>query len=95
MAGGEITVEILREIRDEIRELRIDNNGGFDEIRDEIHALRAETAERFGVTETALLDLAEQRRFVVRYTRALSERDGRLEPRVSALESRLEKLESK
>jgi hypothetical protein len=95
MAGGDVTVDILREIRDEIRELRIDSNGRVDEVRNEIHALRTETAERFGVMETALLDLSEQQRFVVRYTRAISERDARLGPRVSALESRVEKLESK
>jgi hypothetical protein len=29
------------------------------------------------------------------YTKAISERDSRLEPRVSALESRVDKLESK
>lgn len=55
------------------------------------HAL----SQRLGAVETTLLDLAEQQRFVVRYTKAISERDTRLEPRVSALESRVEKLESK
>lgn len=95
MAGGDITVEVLKEIRDEIRELRVDNNGRFDEIRNEVHALRTEAAERFGVVETALLDLAEQHRFLVRSTRAVSARDARLEPRVNSLEGRVEKLESK
>ena len=32
-------------------------------------------------------------RFVVRYTKAIADRDGQLEPRVSALESRVKKLE--
>ncbi len=64
MAGGDIAVEILKE------------------IRDEVHLLRTETAERFGVVEAALLDLA-------------GERESRLERRVSALESRVDKLESK
>jgi hypothetical protein len=66
MDGGDIAVEILKE------------------IRDEIHLLRTETAERFGVVETALLDLA-----------ATAERESRLGPRVSALEGRVDKLESK
>ena len=51
--------------------------------------------QRLGSVESALLDLAEQQRFVVRYTKAISERDARLEPRVIALEARVEKLESK
>jgi cob(I)alamin adenosyltransferase len=95
MAGGDVTVEILKEIRDEIRSLRVDSNGRFDEVRDEVHLLRTETAERFGVVETALLDLAEQHRFVVRSNRATAERESRLEPRVTSLESRVDKLESK
>jgi predicted ThiF/HesA family dinucleotide-utilizing enzyme len=102
MAGGDITVEILKEIRDEIRnvrgevqELRVDTNGRFDEVREEIHAFRTETAERFGVVETALLDLAEQDRFLVRSSRATAQHESRLEPRVNALESRVDKLESK
>jgi hypothetical protein len=66
MAGGEIAVQVLKEIRDEIRGLRADNNDRLDEVRDEIHALRAETAERFGQVETALLDLVEHNRSVLR-----------------------------
>jgi hypothetical protein len=38
-------------------------------------------------------DLAEQHRFLVRYNRAVSERESRLEPRVNALESRVDELE--
>ena len=67
----------------------------FDGVRSEIHELRADTNRRFEAVETALLDLAEQNRFLVRYTKARSERSARLEPRVSALEIRVEKLESK
>ncbi len=51
--------------------------------------------KRLGAVETTLLDLAEQQRFVVRYTKAISERDSRLEPRVISLEARVDKLESK
>jgi hypothetical protein len=102
MAVGDNTVELLREIRDEIRnvrsevqELRVDSNGKFDGVRGEIRASRNETAERFGMMETALLDLVEHQSFVVRYTRAMAERDIQLEPRLSALESRVDKLEPK
>jgi hypothetical protein len=50
---------------------------------------------RLGAVETALLDLAEQQRFVVRYTKTMAERDSRLDVRVTSLETRVDKLESK
>ncbi len=53
------------------------------------------TNQRLNLVEAAILDLSEQHRFVVRYTKAIADRDGQLEPRVSALESRVDKLESK
>jgi hypothetical protein len=91
MAGGDVTIEILRDIRDELRGLREETS----ELRADTNQRFAETNQRLGFVETALLDLAEQQRFVVRYTKAISECDARLEPRVSALESRVDKLESK
>ena len=84
MAGGDVTVEILKGIRDEIRGLRAETNERLDLNN-----------QRLRTVETALLDLAEQQRFVVRYTRVISERESRLEPRVVDLETRVEKLESK
>jgi hypothetical protein len=99
MAGGQTIIELLREIRDELRnvrsevqELRVDNNERFDDVRNEIRASRSETAERFGLVETALLDLVEQQHFVVCYTRSIAENDARLDPRLSALETLLRKL---
>ena len=89
--AADITVEILKDIRDEIRGVRT-------ELREEIAGVRNELQNhtvRFAAVEKTLLDLAEQQRFVVRYTKAISERDTRLEPRVSALEARVDKLESK
>jgi hypothetical protein len=53
------------------------------------------STQRLDLVETTLLDLAEQHRFVARYTRATAERESPLEPRVSALESRVDELESK
>jgi hypothetical protein len=94
MAGGETIIQLLREIRDELRnvrsevqELRVDNHERFDDVRSEMRASRNETAERFGLVETALLDLVEQQHFVVGYTRALAERDAQLDPRLNALET--------
>jgi BMFP domain-containing protein YqiC len=95
MAGSDITIEILKDIRDEIRGVRT-------ELRDEIRAVRTELSarldtnnQRLDLVESTLLDLAAQQRFVVRYTKAIAERDTHLEPRVSALEERVEKLESR
>jgi hypothetical protein len=78
--ASDITVEILKDIRDEMRGMRGE---------------QVKTNQRLDVVETTLLDLAEQQRFVVRYMRAISERDAHLEPRVSSLEARVDKLESK
>jgi uncharacterized protein Yka (UPF0111/DUF47 family) len=91
MAGGAITIEILKDIRHEIR-------NGFQKTGQELQKTNEElqeTNQRLDVVETTLLDLAEQQRFVVRYTRAIAERDQRLEGRVGALETRVDKLESK
>ncbi|HEV3031652.1 MAG TPA: hypothetical protein VG319_08400, partial [Polyangia bacterium] len=51
-------------------------------------------AGRDSTVEAALLDPAEQRRFVVRCTRAISARESRLEPGVVDVETRVEKPES-
>jgi hypothetical protein len=106
MAGSDITVEILKDIRDEIRggnrrldtvESTLNQRLGAVEstFNHRLGALEDTLHQRLGAVESTLLDLAEQQRFVVRYTKAISERDARLEPRVTALEARLEKLEPK
>jgi len=85
--ASDVTVEILKDIRDEMRGMRAEQVQTNERL--------AQTNQRLDLVETTLLDLAEQQRFVVRYMRALSERDTQLEPRVSNLEARVEKLESK
>ena len=98
MAGGDVTIEILKDIRDDIRGVRSgvsDVRAEVHDLRADVHDLRADTNKRFALVEAAILDLAEQHRFVVRYTKAIADRDGQLEPRVSALESRVDKLETK
>ena len=85
--ASDVTVEILKDIRDEMRGMRAEQAG--------MRAEQVQTNQRLDVVETTLLDLAEQQRFVVRCMRAISERDAHLEPRVSSLESRVDKLESK
>ena len=66
MAGGDDMVELLREIRDELRFVRGEVHAlrtDTERIWEEIHGLRIETMERFGMIEGTLLDLAEPIRF--------------------------------
>jgi len=66
MAGGDEMVEILREIRDELRFVRGEVHAlrtDTERVWEEIHDLRIETMERFGMIEGTLLDLAEPLRF--------------------------------
>ena len=94
MADSDITVEIRREIRDEI----LNTNTRLDATNERLDATNERldaNNHRLDAIESTLLDLAEQQRFVVRYTKAISERDAHLEPRVSVLEARVDKLESK
>jgi small-conductance mechanosensitive channel len=98
MAGSDITIEILKDIRDATRNTntRLDSLETAVTRRLDGVTERLDTVtQRLDLVETTLLDLAEQHRFVVRYTKAIAERDTQLEPRLSALESRVEKLESK
>jgi len=84
MASSDVTVEILKEIRDAI----VGTNTRLDSVESTIN-------QRLGAVEATLLDLAEQQRFVVRYTKATSERGVGLESRVHDLETRVNKLETK
>jgi predicted nucleic acid-binding Zn-ribbon protein len=77
-------VQILREIRDEVRR----TNGKVDRTNAELQ----QTNARLGVVETALLDLAEQQRFVLK---GLAERDHRLEHEVGDLRARVDRIESR
>jgi len=85
--ASDITVEILKDIRDEIRGVR----GEQVQTNQRLQVM----TQRIDLVETTLLDLAEQQRFVVRYTKAISERDTHIETRVINLEARVDKLESK
>jgi BMFP domain-containing protein YqiC len=91
MAGGDITVEILKDIREAVR----GTNTRLDGMERALSHRLDGVTQRLDLVETTLLDLAEQHRFVARYTRATAERESPLEPRVSALESRVDELESK
>ncbi|MBI2898452.1 MAG: hypothetical protein HYY06_33180 [Deltaproteobacteria bacterium] len=94
MSPTDLTVEILREIRDEIRTTnqRLDmTNQRLDMTNQRLD----QSNQRLDNVEHALLDLAEQQRFVVRYMKALSERDSRLDADFLDLRARVDALESK
>ena len=91
MASSDVTVEILKEIRDAIG----GTNNRLDTVESTLNHRLAAVETNLVQVGAALLDLAEQQRFVVRYTKAISERDVGLETRVQDLETRVDKLESK
>ena len=105
MAGSDITIEILKEIRDATRgtTLQVEKTNARLDSMETVLTQRIDVltehvdgvSHRLDLVETAILDLAEQNRFIVRYTKALAERHADVEPRLSALEDRVGKLESK
>jgi hypothetical protein len=108
MAESSITVEILKGIRDELREFRADANARFEGVNarlDNVDARIDTTNEGLEIT-IARLDANNERLEVVERTVLDTARELRvlvghvqaiseLEPRVSRLEARVDELESK
>lgn len=99
---ADLTIQVLRQIRDEIVTTRTDLGARIDRTNERIDAMGAtlsarieETNERVERVEHTLLDLAEQQRFVVRHLKTLSERDRRLEDDITEIRGRLEVVEKK
>jgi chromosome segregation ATPase len=86
-----LTVHILREIRDELSLTRTELSARIDETN---HRLD-ETNTRMGSMESALVDLAQQQRFVVRHLTALTARDRALESDVEELRARMDAMEKR
>ena len=86
-----LTVEVLTQIRDELITTRVDLGSRIDGT----NAKLGETNGRLSAVETALLDLAEQQRFVVRHLSALTTRDRTLEADVDELRARVEAIEGR
>lgn len=95
MTTKNMTVEILKQIRDEIRDTRVELSGRIDRTREELSGRIDQTNFRLGSVEGALLELATQQRFVVRYVTAIGDRDSRLDGEVADLRVRVEALEAK
>lgn len=101
----DLTLAVLREIRDEIRSTKHELRAGLQELSKRIDGTNARidgTNERVDATntrlahvETGLLDLAEQQRFVVRHLQALTTRDRRLELEVESLRTRVAAIETR
>ncbi len=98
MTAASLTVEILKEIRDAVRT----TNDRIDQTRIELSRQIQQTNERLDVTndrldgvEGALLDVAEQHRFLVRYVTGLGGREATLQGDVADLRVRVESLEAK
>ena len=101
MAGSDITIEILKDIRREVRETgkRVDSIdqrlGSMDarlgsmDTRLELTSQRLDiTNERLGVVESTLLTLARRQRTTIKYVKAVADHVLRLDGRMTDLESR-------
>ncbi len=98
----DMTIQILREIRDQIVLTRTDLGGRIDETNARVETLRTDLGGRIDQTnvrlddvEQTLLELAEQQRFVVRHLDALTTRDRKIETDVESLRVRLDVVEKK
>jgi len=97
MVDDSVTVAVLKEIRDELKSTRTELRTGLADVRAELATTREELSARISLVETAVLDVAEQQRFVVRWLRANRERERgtesallKLTRRVDAIEHRLD-----
>lgn len=97
-----LTVEILRQIRDEIVATRTDLGARIEQTNARLDATRTELAGRIDQTnvrlhavEHTLLELSEQQRFVVRHLEALTARDRTLERDVDELRTRVDAIEKR
>lgn len=86
-----LTVEILRQIRDEIVATRTDLGARIDQTNVRLD----QTNTRLDAVEHTLLELSEQQRFVVRHLEALTARDRTLERDVDELRTRVDAIEKR
>ncbi len=93
-----LTVEILRQIRDEIVATRTDLGARIDQTNvrlDQTNIRLDQTNTRLDAVEHTLLELSEQQRFVVRHLEAPTARDRTLERDVDELRTRVDAIEKR
>ena len=93
MEPTDLTVRILQEIRDEIRDLRTDQRSLGDRLDTRMEAQAAESRTSFEAIETAIRDMAEQLVMLARGIRTALDARGRNEDRIDDHERRLQALE--
>lgn len=89
--ADDITLQVLRQIRDEIVTTRTTLSERIDHMSDRIDHL----STRVDVLDGTMNELAEQQSFIVRNLRGLGDRDRRLEGEVDDLRGRVEQLEKR
>ena len=102
---ADLTIQVLRQIRDEIVTTRTDLGARIERTNERIERTNEridrtneridENNQRTARIEHTLLDLAEQQRFVVRHLKTLTERDRRLEEDITEIRGRLDVVEKK
>ncbi len=101
MMATDITVQILKEIRDGVvgTNERIDRtNERLEQTNERLEQTNErleQTNERLSAVETALVDLATQQRFVVRSLRTLAARDHRFADDLDELRARVDAIEKR
>lgn len=101
MTSDDLTLEVLREIRDATRV----NRDAIQEVRDAIHENRdaihevrdatRDNGHRLDHVDATLVQMAEKQVFIVRHLKTLTEGDTHLEDRVDDLEARVTRLEKR
>ena len=104
--ADELTLQVLRQIRDEIVTTRttlsdrIDHletplSGRIERLDEHLSARIDHVSERVDVLDGTMNELAEQQSFIVHNLRRLGDRDRRLEGEVDDLRGRVEQLEKR
>ncbi len=91
MEPTDLTVQILREIREDLRGLRDDNRS----LREDFQQFAQHASARFEVIETALRDLTQQLVLLARGVRVTLDRQPETDQRLSDLEKRVAVLEGR
>lgn len=92
----DLTLQVLRQIRDEIVTTRTDLHGEIAKTNqrlDQTNQRLDESNQRLGHVETTLVDLAYQQVFVSKFVRSLASRDRDLGADVDELRMRMDALE--